>query len=106
MFSGNIRVNLDPFETQPDDELWRVLDAVGLKSVISGLEGKLGAAVVDNGGNFSLVRQQARWVPSWLFSTKDSVVLWVCAEAVGKGRAQRMWAQAWPTPGLCFEQNV
>lgn len=56
MFSGNIRLNLDPFQGHPDDELWRVLEAVGLKSVISALEEKLGAPVVDNGGNFSLVR--------------------------------------------------
>ena len=33
MFSGTVRVNLDPFNTHSDDELWRVLDAVGLKQV-------------------------------------------------------------------------
>jgi hypothetical protein len=33
MFSGTVRVNLDPFNTHSDEELWRVLEAVGLKQV-------------------------------------------------------------------------
>lgn len=55
MFSGTVRHNLDPFDEHPDSELWRVLEAVGLKTVISVLEAKLEAPVVDNGANFSQV---------------------------------------------------
>ncbi len=36
--------------------LLQALEAVGLKAAISELEGSLSAKVVDNGGNFSLVR--------------------------------------------------
>ncbi len=55
MFSGTVRTNLDPFEQHNDDRLWEVLEAVGLKPAISALDGGLGAKVVDNGANFSLV---------------------------------------------------
>lgn len=55
MFSGTVRSNLDPFQTYTEPDLWRVLEAVGLKDTISGLELKLDAPVVDGGNNFSQV---------------------------------------------------
>lgn len=58
MFSGSVRHNLDPFQKFDDDQLWRVLDAVSLKSVITELELKLEAPVVDQGANFSLGQRQ------------------------------------------------
>jgi len=58
MFSGTVRRNLDPFEKAEEAELWRVLEHVGLKTVIGDLEGKLDAKVVDNGANFSLGQRQ------------------------------------------------
>jgi ABC-type multidrug transport system fused ATPase/permease subunit len=56
MFSGTVRSNLDPFSAYNEPDLWRVLDAVGLKDTISGLTDKLDARVVDGGNNFSQVR--------------------------------------------------
>jgi len=58
MFSGNVRNNLDPFDQFQDVQLWESLEAVGLKPVISELEGGLGSKVVDNGNNFSLGQRQ------------------------------------------------
>ncbi|GFR43059.1 hypothetical protein Agub_g4065 [Astrephomene gubernaculifera] len=58
MFSGTVRHNLDPFDKATDDELWKALEAVGLKEAVCALEGKLGAAVVDGGANFSLGQRQ------------------------------------------------
>jgi hypothetical protein len=60
MFSGTVRSNLDPFSTYNEPDLWRVLDAVGLKDTICGLTDKLDARVVDGGNNFSQVRSAAR----------------------------------------------
>lgn len=37
LFSGTIRTNLDPFSAFSDDELWRVIDMVGLKHLVDSL---------------------------------------------------------------------
>ncbi|KAF6255037.1 ABC transporter [Scenedesmus sp. NREL 46B-D3] len=58
MFSGTVRSNLDPFSSYAELDLWRVLDAVGLKVVISSLADKLDARVVDGGNNFSQGQKQ------------------------------------------------
>eukprot|EP00798_Chlamydomonas_sp_ICE-L_P013600 gene13600-19473_t len=58
MFSGSVRTNLDPFGKSDDDILWECLDSVGLKKVISELEGKMDYIVADNGANFSLGQRQ------------------------------------------------
>lgn len=58
MFSGTIRLNLDPFDEYQDDEVWKALEGVGLKSTIENLPEKLLAHVVDNGGNFSQGQRQ------------------------------------------------
>ncbi|GLC46288.1 hypothetical protein PLESTB_000995200 [Pleodorina starrii] len=58
MFSGTVRHNLDPFSRAKDEELWKAVEAVGLKPAISALEDKLGAKVVDGGANFSLGQRQ------------------------------------------------
>jgi ABC-type multidrug transport system fused ATPase/permease subunit len=55
MFSGTMRYNLDPFGIHADASLWEVLQEVGLKGVVEGLEGALSTNVADNGGNFSQV---------------------------------------------------
>jgi ATP-binding cassette, subfamily C (CFTR/MRP), member 1 len=41
LFSGTLRMNLDPFDAYTDDELWRSLEHVHLKSFVKGnLENK------------------------------------------------------------------
>ncbi|GMH40904.1 hypothetical protein BSKO_08808 [Bryopsis sp. KO-2023] len=58
MFSGTIRLNLDPFDTYPDAELWQALAGVGLKETIEKFPEKLSTTVVDNGSNFSQGQRQ------------------------------------------------
>lgn len=58
MFSGTVRGNLDPFEVYSDVEVWHALEAVALKRVVEGFEGKLAARVGGNGGNFSQGQRQ------------------------------------------------
>ncbi|XP_074038034.1 probable multidrug resistance-associated protein lethal(2)03659 isoform X2 [Leptinotarsa decemlineata] len=54
LFSSTIRQNLDPFEKASDEDIWKALDDVELKSVIKSLDQK-----VDEGGtNFSAGQRQ------------------------------------------------
>ncbi len=41
LFSGSMRMNLDPFERSADREIWRALDHAHLKSYVSNLPGGL-----------------------------------------------------------------
>ena len=58
LFVGTVRYNLDPFNEHTDDELWKVLKMVKLKSEIAKLDGKLEAVVEENGSNFSVGQRQ------------------------------------------------
>ncbi|KAF8071181.1 abcC12 [Scenedesmus sp. PABB004] len=58
MFSGTVRSNLDPFQSYAEPDLWRVLDAVGLRGTITALPAALDAPVVDGGNNFSQGQKQ------------------------------------------------
>ncbi|KAG8522997.1 Cystic fibrosis transmembrane conductance regulator, partial [Galemys pyrenaicus] len=49
IFSGTFRKNLDPYEQWNDQELWKVADEVGLRSVIEQFPGKLDFVLVDGG---------------------------------------------------------
>ncbi|XP_071468873.1 cystic fibrosis transmembrane conductance regulator isoform X4 [Marmota flaviventris] len=49
IFSGTFRKNLDPYELWSDEEIWKVADEVGLKSVIEQFPGKLDFVLLDGG---------------------------------------------------------
>ncbi|XP_006882759.1 PREDICTED: cystic fibrosis transmembrane conductance regulator [Elephantulus edwardii] len=49
IFSGTFRKNLDPYEQWSDQEIWKVADEVGLKSVIEQFPGNLDFVLVDGG---------------------------------------------------------
>lgn len=54
LFSGNIRLNLDLESRYPNEELWRVLDQIGLKDFVESLDKKLESPVLENGENLSV----------------------------------------------------
>lgn len=54
LFSASIRSNLDPFDQFTDDELWKSLEAVELKSAIPALD----HMVTESGANFSIGQRQ------------------------------------------------
>lgn len=54
LFSASIRSNLDPFNQFSDDELWKSLEAVELKSTIPMLD----HMVTESGSNFSIGQRQ------------------------------------------------
>ncbi|MEJ1280887.1 cystic fibrosis transmembrane conductance regulator [Cricetulus griseus] len=49
IFSGTFRQNLDPHGKWRDEEIWKVADEVGLKSVIEQFPGQLNFTLVDGG---------------------------------------------------------
>jgi ATP-binding cassette, subfamily C (CFTR/MRP), member 4 len=57
-FKGTIRYNLDPFGKYSDDQLWRALESVELKSVLEAMPDKLESAVSENGSNWSVGERQ------------------------------------------------
>ncbi|RNA36438.1 multidrug resistance-associated 1 [Brachionus plicatilis] len=58
IFSGTIRMNLDPFGEKKDDDLWKALDLAGLKDFVYGLENKLDYECAEGGENFSVGQRQ------------------------------------------------
>ncbi|NWX90101.1 CFTR regulator, partial [Nothoprocta pentlandii] len=49
IFSGSFRKNLDPYGHWNDEEIWKVAEEVGLKSVIEQFPGQLDFVLVDGG---------------------------------------------------------
>ncbi|CAB3223722.1 unnamed protein product [Arctia plantaginis] len=58
LFSGTLRMNLDPFETYSDDDLWRALDHAHLKPFVLGLQAGLRHEVSEGGENLSVGQRQ------------------------------------------------
>lgn len=54
LFSATIRYNLDPFDAYEDDQIWRALEVVELKTAINGLQ----FMVTEGGSNFSVGQRQ------------------------------------------------
>ena len=51
LFSGNLRFNLDPFNSHSDRDLWNALDHAHLKTFVSGLDEGLQFPVSEGGEN-------------------------------------------------------
>jgi len=58
LFSGNLRMNLDPFETHTDEQLWKALENSHLKTFVSSTEKKLEHEVSEGGENLSVGQRQ------------------------------------------------
>ncbi|KAL5283205.1 ABCC4.2 family protein [Megaselia abdita] len=58
LFSGSLRFNLDPFQSKTDEEIWRALEDVELKSYVTSLIGGLNCKMYDGGSNFSVGQRQ------------------------------------------------
>uniref|UniRef100_A0A336KSQ1 ABC-type glutathione-S-conjugate transporter n=1 Tax=Culicoides sonorensis TaxID=179676 RepID=A0A336KSQ1_CULSO len=58
LFSGDLRMNLDPFEKYSDDELWRALENAHLKSFVKGLAAGLNHEISEGGENLSVGQRQ------------------------------------------------
>lgn len=58
LFSGTLRMNIDPFLERSDAELWTALEQVELKSVVSASPAGLDLHIADSGSNFSIGQRQ------------------------------------------------
>ncbi|VDM53213.1 unnamed protein product [Angiostrongylus costaricensis] len=58
LFSGSLRFNLDPFQRNNDDEIWRSLELSHLKDFVSGLQGGLDYSINEGGENISVGQRQ------------------------------------------------
>lgn len=58
LFSGSLRMNLDPFGTHSDDDLWRALELAHLKSFVGSLPAGLSFEVSEGGENMSVGQRQ------------------------------------------------
>ena len=51
LFSGSLRMNLDPFDTYTDEEIWSSLELAHLKDFVSKLPDKLNHECSEGGEN-------------------------------------------------------
>ncbi|CAJ1069814.1 multidrug resistance-associated protein 1-like [Xyrichtys novacula] len=58
LFSGSLRMNLDPFDSCLDEDLWKALELAHLSSFVSTLPQKLNHQCCEGGENFSLGQRQ------------------------------------------------
>ncbi|XP_051815787.1 canalicular multispecific organic anion transporter 1 isoform X2 [Acanthochromis polyacanthus] len=58
LFSGTLRMNLDPFERVSDEEIWKVLELSHLKDYVAGLQEGLQHEVAEGGENLSVGQRQ------------------------------------------------
>ncbi|KAM9848054.1 ATP-binding cassette sub-family C member 2 [Aulostomus maculatus] len=58
LFSGTLRMNLDPFDRFSDEDIWRVLELSHLKDYVAGLQEGLQYEVAEGGENLSVGQRQ------------------------------------------------
>ncbi|XP_062954765.1 multidrug resistance-associated protein 1 isoform X2 [Cynocephalus volans] len=58
LFSGSLRMNLDPFSQYSDEEIWMSLELAHLKDFVSGLPDKLNHECAEGGENLSVGQRQ------------------------------------------------
>ena len=63
LFSGSLRLNLDPFDKYTDEELWKVLEVSHLNRFVSGLNGGLQYTIAEGGENLRYALHM--WLALW-----------------------------------------
>jgi len=58
LFSGTLRVNLDPFNKHTDEDIWRALEHAHLKTFVKGLAAGVNHEVTEGGENLSVGQRQ------------------------------------------------
>ncbi|XP_055852910.1 multidrug resistance-associated protein 1 isoform X2 [Episyrphus balteatus] len=58
LFSGTLRMNLDPFQKNSDDEIWTALELSHLKTFVKGMTAGLNHEISEGGENLSVGQRQ------------------------------------------------
>ncbi|CAB3223730.1 unnamed protein product [Arctia plantaginis] len=58
LFAGTLRMNLDPFSTHSDSEIWHALELAHLKPFVLGLPSGLRHVILESGENLSVGQRQ------------------------------------------------
>ncbi|XP_074052590.1 multidrug resistance-associated protein 1 [Macrotis lagotis] len=58
LFSGSLRMNLDPFDQYSDEEIWKSLELAHLKNFVLALPAKLNHECTEGGENLSVGQRQ------------------------------------------------
>lgn len=58
LFSGTLRLNLDPFDAKSDTEVWTALEHAHLKSFVKSLPAGLNHEITEGGENLSVGQRQ------------------------------------------------
>ncbi|KAM7353891.1 multidrug-Resistance like Protein 1 isoform 2-T2 [Cochliomyia hominivorax] len=58
LFSGSLRINLDPFEVKSDAEIWKALELSHLKTFVKSLPAGLNHEISEGGENLSVGQRQ------------------------------------------------
>ncbi|ETN62869.1 multidrug resistance-associated protein 1 [Anopheles darlingi] len=58
LFSGTLRMNVDPFNNFSDDQVWKALELSHLKTFVKGLTAGLAHEIAENGENLSVGQRQ------------------------------------------------
>ncbi|XP_055348777.1 multidrug resistance-associated protein 1-like [Paramacrobiotus metropolitanus] len=58
LFSGSLRMNLDPFNQSTDEQIWKALELSRLKSFFQAAQHGLNFKVTESGGNLSVGQRQ------------------------------------------------